>query len=52
MKGVKRGGKMLQICGGNRHVCTAALRRAALATLVFGVLSPDSAGQTILPLAS
>ncbi len=45
---------MLQICAGNRHVnrkaALAAL--AALATLVFGVLSPDSAGHTILALVS
>jgi hypothetical protein len=39
---------MLQICAGNRHVN----RKAALATLVFGVLSPDSAGHTILALVS
>jgi hypothetical protein len=38
---------MLQICDRNRHV-PAALRRAALTSLVGGVLSPDSAGQTIL----
>jgi len=42
---------MLQICAGNRHVNRKAAL-AALATLVFGVLSPDSAGHTILALVS
>jgi len=38
----------LQICDRNRHVHDAS----ALAALVRGVLSPDSAGHTILPLVS
>ena len=42
---------MLQICDRNRHVGRTAML-AALTAFVFGVLSPDSAGQTILLLVS